>query len=142
MPLLGWALGLRFASLVRGVDHWVAFVLLALIGAKMAYTALRAKRAEPRLDRSLRTNNWTLLTMAIATSVDAAAVGVTLPLLSQPVLIACTVIGVVTMLLSAAGVFIGAAAGGLIGKRAELIGGLVLIGIGTKFLIDHLLLGA
>ena len=142
MPLLGWALGLAFASIIRGVDHWVAFVLLALIGAKMAYTALRAKQAELRLDRSLRTNNWTLLTMAIATSIDAAAAGVTLPLLGQPVLIACSVIGVVTMLVSAAGVFIGAAAGALIGKRAELIGGLVLIGIGTKILIDHLLLGA
>ena len=142
MPLLGWALGLAFASIIRGVDHWVTFVLLALIGAKMAYSALSAKHAAMAVDRSQRTSGLALLTMSIATSIDAAAAGVTLPLLGQPVLIACTVIGVVTMLVSAAGVFIGAAAGALIGKRAELIGGLVLIGIGTRILIDHLLLGA
>lgn len=80
--------------------------------------------------------------MAIATSIDAAAAGVTLPLLDQPVLFACAIIGVVTLILSTAGVLIGAVAGTWIGRRAELVGGFVLIGIGTKILIEHLFFGA
>ena len=140
MPLIGWALGLALASVIREIDHWIAFVLLTLIGCRMIYGALNAPRGDPVTPASTATG-WALISAAIATSVDAAAAGVTLPLLDQPVLIACAMIGMVTLVLSTAGVYIGAAVGAMVGRRAELLGGLALIGIGTKILIEHLYFG-
>jgi putative Mn2+ efflux pump MntP len=140
MPLLGWALGTAFASSIRDVDHWVAFALLAFIGGRMVREGLKhhddataAARAPAR--------GWALLTIAIATSVDAAAAGVTLPLMEAPVLVACTVIGVVTLVLSAAGVLLGRLASSAVGQRAEVLGGLVLIGLGTRILVEHQFFG-
>jgi len=141
MPLLGWLLSLAFASVIRSVDHWIAFVLLVIIGGRMVRAGLSADPTVPTKKVS-PASGWALLTLAIATSIDAAAAGVTLPLLDQPVLFACTIIGMVTLILSTAGVLIGAVAGTRIGHRAELVGGLVLIGIGTKILIEHLFFGA
>ena len=140
MPLAGWALGLAFAAMARELDHWIAFVLLVVIGVRMAHAGLEPQPAgaEPRGTRRAR---WGLLTAAVATSIDAAAAGVTLPMLGQPVVLACAIIGAVTFAMSTAGVLIGAAAGALIGRRAEVFGGLVLIGIGTKILIEHLHFG-
>lgn len=141
MPLAGWGLGLAFASIVREVDHWIAFVLLAFIGARMTLAGLRPQATVPEA-ASVPASGWGLLAPAIATSIDAAAAGVTLPMLGQPVLLACVIIGAVTFVLSAAGVLIGAVAGALVGQRAEVLGGLVLVGIGTKVLIEHLYFGA
>jgi manganese efflux pump family protein len=138
MPLLGWALGIAFISIIRDVDHWVAFVLLGLIGGRMVREGLRADNAAS----APRSGKWALLTAAIATSIDAAAAGVTLPVLDQPILLACAVIGAVTLILSTTGVFIGKIAGALIGRRAEVLGGLVLIGIGAKILVEHVYFGA
>lgn len=126
---------------VRFVDHWIAFVLLVIIGGRMVRAGLSEAPDVPAEGGSLA-SGWALLTVAVATSIGAAAAGVTLPLLDQPVLFACAVIGVVTLILSTAGVLFGAVAGTLIGRRAELVGGIVLIGIGTKILIDHLFSGA
>ena len=126
MPLIGWGLGVAFAPIVRELDHWIAFVLLAFIGARMVYAGL-GPRFGGRTGCSTSTR-WGILAAALATSIDAAAAGVALPLLGPPVLVSCAVIGVVTFVLSTAGVFIGTAAGALIGKRAEVGGGFVLIG--------------
>ncbi len=140
MPLLGWMLSLAFAETIRAVDHWIAFALLAFIGGRMVHaglsagTELSAKDAPPA-------RGWTLLALAIATSIDAAAAGVTLPLLEQPALFACAVIGAVTLVLSAAAVLAGAITGTMAGRRAEIAGGIVLFGIGSKILIEHLFFG-
>ena len=141
MPLVGWALGLAFAAAIRDVDHWIAFGLLAFIGAGMVYAGLKGATGEPA-DAVANASGWGLVVAAFATSIDAAAAGVTLPILGLPVYLSCAIIGIVTFSMSIAGVFIGAAAGVLIGKRAEVIGGLVLIGIGAKILIEHRYFGA
>ena len=140
MPLVGWGLGLAFTAVVRELDHWIAFVLLAVIGVRMLHAGLVPQAAEPTL--AMRRSGWGLLATALATSIDAAAAGVTLPMLEQPVLLVCAIIGAVTFVMSAGGVPVGAVAGALVGRRAEVLGGVVLIGIGTKILIEHLYFGA
>lgn len=137
MPLLGWGLGVAFAGYISAVDHWIAFGLLGLLGAKMLREGLSKEEATvaPALI------GWTLLGAAIATSIDAAAAGVTLPTLGSPIATACLVIGGVTGVLCVAGVKIGAASGARLGKAAEVLGGVVLIGIGVRVLIGHLFFG-
>jgi putative Mn2+ efflux pump MntP len=138
MAAAGWALGAAFDRWIRDIDHWVAFVLLAAIGVHMLFESAHADSdaITPRA-----TGAWALATAAIATSIDAAAAGVTLPLLDMPVLASCVIIGGVTLALSSAGVYIGAAAGAMIGRRAEALGGLVLIALGVKILVEHTYLG-
>lgn len=138
MPLLGWAAGVAFASAIRDVDHWIAFVLLALLGAR---TLREGLSAEAGCDAAPSLSGWALLGAAMATSIDAAAAGVTLPTLGAPVLVACAVIGGVTLLLCAGGVLLGAAGGARLGKRAEVLGGVALILIGTKILVEHIFFG-
>jgi putative Mn2+ efflux pump MntP len=137
MPLLGWGLGVAFAGLIRNVDHWVAFVLLGVLGAKMLREGLHGDDATP----APALIGWALLGAAVATSVDAAAAGITLPMMGAPIAVACAVIGVVTAGLCFAGVMIGAASGARLGKIAEIIGGCLLIAIGAKILVDHLFFG-
>ncbi len=137
MPLLGWGLGVAFAGVIRSVDHWVAFVLLGVLGAKMLREGLRGDDATP----APALIGWALLGAAVATSVDAAAAGITLPMIGAPIAVACAVIGIVTAGLCVVGVMIGAASGARLGKIAEVIGGLLLIGIGGEILIDHLFFG-
>ncbi|MEQ9661656.1 MAG: manganese efflux pump MntP family protein [Parasphingopyxis sp.] len=132
MPLIGWALGTAFSGWFEAVDHWIAFGLLTILGLNM----LRASREDTEADPSL--TGWHLFAAAIATSIDAAVAGITLPLLSVPPLVACLTIGSVTAVLC----FVGALGGGHAGKRlegrAEMLGGLVLIGLGVKILVQHL----
>lgn len=137
MPLLGWSFGMAFASVIRQVDHWVAFVLLGLIGGRMVREGLAAGGQREQQARPLASGR-ALLVLALATSIDAAATGVTLIMLDQHILLACAVIGTITLAMSAVGVLAGKVAGVLIGQRAEVGGGLVLIGLGTKILIEHL----
>jgi manganese efflux pump family protein len=139
MPLLGWAAGVAFASAIRDVDHWIAFALLALLGARSLREGLSAEAGG--CDPAPSLSGWALLGAAMATSIDAAAAGVTLPTFGAPVLLACAVIGVVTLLLCAGGVFLGAAGGARLGKRAEVLGGVALILIGTKILVEHIFFG-
>lgn len=137
MPLLGWTLGLAAAPVVRELDHWIAFVLLAGVGAKMLWEArspIDCGAPAPLL------TGWALGAAALATSIDAAAAGVTLPLIGVPVLVSALAIGVVTLSLSAAGVAIGAAAGVRAGRTATIAGGVLLILLGTKILVEHTLL--
>jgi len=135
MPLAGWGLGTAFDETIRSFDHWVAFALLALLGAKMVREGLQGE-GEPR-----PLFGWALASAAVATSVDAAAAGITLPVLGAPVLLACTAIGAVTAVLCFAGVLIGAASGARVGRKAEIAGGLLLVAIGAKIWVGHQFLG-
>lgn len=134
MPAFGWALGIALAGVIEAVDHWIAFVLLGFLGLKMIYEGLQPDDGAPcgALD------GRALFVAAIATSIDAAAAGVTLPTLGLPVLLSCVVIAVVTGLFCVVGVLSGARLGQRFGKRAEIAGGLVLIALGTRTLGQHL----
>lgn len=141
MPLIGWLVGSRVGPLVQAWDHWIAFVLLAAIGGKMLWEARGAneadgdERASPAADPF---GTKVMLVLAVATSIDALAVGFTLPMLSAPFLLSLATIGITTALLSALGLFAGRRFGALLGKRLDLAGGLVLVGLGTKILVEHL----
>ena len=137
MPVLGWLLGRQFEALIKNVDHWIAFVLLALIGANMIREAV--KNEEENLNDSFSPK--TMLPLAVATSIDALAVGVTFALLDVMIVPAVTIIGVTTFIFSAAGVKIGNVFGAKYKSKAELAGGIALIVIGTKILIEHLFFG-
>jgi manganese efflux pump family protein len=138
-PLIGWSLSLLFAGLIESVDHWIAFGLLALVGGKMIQEGLTkdppGEESDPGKEKLA--SGWKLVTLAIAVSIDAAAAGITLPALGTPVLISIAVIGLVTFILSAAGVLIGRGGAKALGPQAEIVGGLLLIVIGTKVLVDH-----
>jgi putative Mn2+ efflux pump MntP len=135
MAGLGWALGASAARWVASWDHWLAFGLLALIGGRMIVEALRGGDQAgpvPGLD-------WrTLITLSLATSIDALAAGVTLPTLAAPVAVTVTLIGVVTLVLSLAGVAGGRWIGGRGGRLLEVVGGAVLIALGARTLAAHL----
>lgn len=140
MPLMGWALGSSVSRYIEAVDHWVAFALLALIGGRMAWGALRhgaGQEEEAPSDLSARR----LCLLAIATSIDALAVGVSMAFMNVPVFLSAVIIGVVAFVLSVAGGLAGRRLGKLFQRRAELVGGLVLIGIGLKILAEHTLGG-
>ena len=133
MPLLGYLLGRQFEALITNIDHWIAFVLLALIGANM----IKESRGEAeQLNDSF--SFWTMLPLAVATSIDALAVGITFAFLQVSILPAVTVIGCTTFVLSAAGIKIGHVFGARYQSRAELAGGIVLIVLGCKILLEHL----
>lgn len=134
MPAFGWALGVALAGVIQAVDHWIAFVLLGGLGLKMIYEGLQSSDMEVRTALDGRA----LLLAAIATSIDAAAAGVTLPTLGIPVLWACLVIAIVTGVVCIFGVLTGARLGQRFGKRAEVAGGLVLVALGMHTLTQHM----
>ena len=136
MPLLGYFLGAAFGVYIVAVDHWIAFVLLAIIGGKMIYESFQNGEEEKKGSASLSVS--LMLGLAVATSIDAFAVGITFALLpSVNILLAVGLIGLITFLLSAMGVWVGRIFGGT-GTWAERLGGLILIGIGVKILLEHL----
>ena len=139
MPFLGWLLGSQFAQYIESVDHWVAFGLLALIGGNMVREALSPEDEEesacPAADRL---DLKRLFMMAVATSIDALAVGITFSFFSVPIGPAVSIIGVTTFCISLGGVVIGNFFGTRYKQRAELTGGIVLILLGTKILLEHL----
>lgn len=138
MAAIGWAVGASFADMVQAVDHWIAFGLLLLIGGSMIRNAIGGEEDD---DAAATRSGWlALLTMAVATSIDASAVGVGLAMADVDIAVTATLIGVVTFLMGFGGVLLGRAAGPLLGRRAELVGGLGLIAIGAKILIEHILL--
>ena len=136
MPLLGWLLGRQFESLIKSIDHWIAFVLLALIGANMIREALGGEE-----DVNDSFSFKTMLPLAVATSIDALAIGVTFAFLEVQILPAILLIGCPPFVLSAAGVKIGNAFGSGFQSKAEIAGGVILILLGTKILIEHLFFG-
>ena len=133
MPLIGWGLGTALAGWIEAVDHWIAFAILSLLGVNM----IRASREDTVPGPPL--SGWPLFAAAIATSIDAAAAGITLPLLRLPIVVSCATIGIVTAALCFAGALGGSRASRHLEGRAELLGGLVLIGLGVKILIEHLI---
>ena len=137
MPLLGWALGSRFAVYIQELDHWVAFVLLGLIGGNMVREALGSAEETVCCDAG-ELDLRQLFLMAVATSIDALAVGVTFAFLEVAIVPAVSVIGITTFCLSLAGVAVGNFFGARYKRRAELSGGVILILLGVKILLEHL----
>lgn len=141
MPLLGWLIGDRVGPWVQAWAPWIAFVLLAGLGGKTLWEAYRHDDEDD--DEPQGEDNQfgfkTMLLLAIATSIDALAVGFTLPMLGAPLLLSLLTIGVVTAGLSVAGLLLGRRFGALLGKRLDLLGGLVLLALGVKILLEHLL---
>ncbi len=138
MPLIGYLVGSAFADKITAVDHWVAFVLLSLIGANMIKESFEKEEEGCRECDSLSIR--AMLPMAVATSIDALAVGVSFAFLKVNILWAVLFIGVITFTLSAVGVWVGTVFGTRFKSKAERIGGLILIAMGTKILIEHLFL--
>lgn len=142
MPGIGWFVGESLGNVLGAWDHWIAFGLLGAIGTKMLWEARGSDEqpcAEASSDRELF-GTRVLLLLAIATSIDALAAGVTLPMLGAPMLFSLASIGVITAVLSALGILVGHRFGGLLGRRLDAFGGLVLVGLGTKILFEHLAL--
>ena len=136
MPVAGWLAGLALKDYIINYDHWVAFILLALIGTKMIYESFKIKSAQKQTDTITTTM---LLLLALATSIDALAVGMTFSfLLADSLIIAVIIIGLITFVLSYAGFYIGKSFGHFFETKIEAIGGLILIAIGAKILIEHL----
>ena len=133
MPLIGYLLGINFRHMITSVDHWIAFILLALIGINMIR---EAREESEELDASFSVK--AMLPLAIATSIDALAVGITFAFLHVQIVPAITFIGVTTFILSVIGVKIGNLFGAKYKSYAEIAGGIVLILLGTKILLEHL----
>jgi manganese efflux pump family protein len=138
MPIAGWGAGRLAAGYIKRYDHWVAFVLLLFVGAKMIYEAIRGKKDGDDEKRDPH-NVYILLTLSIATSIDAAAVGVSLSCLDVAIVVPSIIIGVITFFISLVGTQIGCKIGDIFGSKIEVLGGIVLIGIGIKILFEHLL---
>lgn len=134
MPLIGFLLGFSFESFITKIDHWVAFILLSIIGGNMLKEALsnEEESSDDKVDFK------TMFPLAVATSIDALAIGITFAFLKVNILLAILVIGIVTFIISFIGVFIGNKFGSKYEKRAEIVGGLILILMGLKILLEHL----
>jgi putative Mn2+ efflux pump MntP len=137
MPLIGWLVGSSVGVFVEAWDHWIAFGVLGAIGAKMLWEA-RGEDPSSARDEQAPFAFGALVVLAIATSIDALAVGVTLPMLGAPLLLSLLTIGVTTAILSGLGLFAGRRFGAWLGHRMDAVGGLILIGIGTTILVRHL----
>lgn len=138
MPFIGWVLGKQFESYITSIDHWIAFILLGFIGGKMIVEAVKAKEEEvvEKTDAPLDLKEMFLL--SIATSIDALAVGITFAFLGTPIVEAITIIGITTFFISVIGVFVGNFFGSRYKNKAEFVGGLILVLIGLKILLEHL----
>ena len=136
MPVLGWLLGSGVSSYIEKIDHWVAFGLLAFIGVRMVIDAVRGDDAQKDIADPFATK--TLFVMAIATSIDALAVGISFALAQVDIWSSSIIIGIVTFSISAVGVLIGKKVGSVFKKSAGILAGIILIGIGVKILIEHM----
>lgn len=136
MPLTGWIIGIGLEKIINKFDHWVAFLLLVILGIKMILESLKKEEI-----KSANINNLKiLLLLSFATSIDALVIGMTFGLLPVNILIAVLIIGLTTFSLSLLSIYIGKKCGEIWSKKAEIAGGLILIIIGAKILIDHLML--
>ncbi|CBV42288.1 manganese efflux pump MntP family protein [Halomonas elongata] len=136
-PLLGWTLGLSMAQYVAAWDHWIAFGLLSLLGAHMIHEGLQNEEADATPRRSAPSFLRLVMT-ALATSIDALVIGITLAFMDANILWTSLAIGTATLLMTTLGVMLGRVINTMIGKRAEILGGLALCGIGVAILVDHL----
>lgn len=135
LTVVGYLLGAGFQRYIMAFDHWIAFLLLLYLGGKMVWENRKGTEEECHTDLL---DNKTLLGMSVATSIDALAVGISLALLDSEIVLQASLIGVVTFLMSVFGVYFGSSFGRRIDLRLDLIGGLILIGIGVKILLEHL----
>lgn len=135
MPIVGWSIGEALKGYISAIDHWIAFILLVFIGLKMINEALDKESIRKDIFQTR-----TLVMLSLATSIDALIVGITLPLIKMPFVISISIIGIVTFILSFGGFLFGRKLGMLFGKRIEILGGLSLILIGLKILIEHLII--
>ena len=135
MLVLGWLLGHTVVGAVEDYDHWVAFALLLIVGARMIDESLGA--GNPGRERTDVTRGLTLLTLSVATSIDALAVGLGLGFLGSRLAVASSVVGVTAFLVTLAGFLVGRAVGASLGRWAEVVGGMVLIGIGVRIVVTH-----
>ncbi len=136
MPVIGWGIGDKFKYLIESFDHWIAFILLLLVGGKMLYESL-SKNEDSNTDFQI-SNFYILITLGISTSIDALVVGISFGLLKVEIFTPVIIIGIVTFIFSSVGVIIGKKVGSKFGAKFEIIGGIVLILLGTKILIEHL----
>lgn len=134
MPFIGYLAGIGLESFIKEIDHWIAFILLGLIGGKMIYESL-GEQIENEIST---TSNKILLTLAVATSIDALAAGFTLNLFDVPFIVSILLIGLITFAFSLIGIFIGRKGGTFLESKAEFLGGIILIIIGIKILVEHL----
>ena len=135
MPVIGWLIGLSFSSWITPIDHWIAFGLLSFIGGKMIYESLQSEECEKKFNPL---DTGTLITLSVATSIDALAVGIGFAVLKDSIALAVTAIGCITFFLAFAGVFIGHKCGNLFANKIEILGGAILIFIGSRILFMHL----
>jgi putative Mn2+ efflux pump MntP len=136
-PLMGWALGMAASAHVAAVDHWLAFVILGLVGGRMLWGAVGA---DTPMERPRRHGTTLLLATAIGTSLDAMAVGVTLAFLDVDITVAAAAIGLATAVMATIGMLVGRWLGGRFGRVAEALGGVALVLLGAKILLEHTLL--
>lgn len=141
MPFLGWAVGASFSSYVSKYAHWIAFILLAIIGGKMMHEALtESEDCENGGEKDKSLSHKELLFLAVATSIDALAVGISFAFLNVPIFPSITIIGLTTFFISLAGVIIGNAFGAKYKNKAEFVGGLILVAIGLKIVLEQYLI--
>jgi manganese efflux pump family protein len=135
MPLAGWLAGQTVVNIIADYDHWIAFALLAYVGAKMIREGFRKGNSKEKADQ---TRGLPLLLLSVATSIDALAVGFGFSLLKAPIVVPAVIIGVVCFLMTVVGMLFGKALAKILGKKVEIFGGIVLIAIGVKILMDHM----
>jgi manganese efflux pump family protein len=138
MPVLGWLAGSAVHQYIEAFDHWIAFGLLAFVGGNMIHGAMKGDEARPDSSRD-PTSGWDLVLLSVATSIDALAVGLSLAMVGSAIAIPAIVIGIVAAAFTASGMVLGRRIGALWGKRVEVLGGLVLLGIGIKIVAEHIL---
>jgi putative Mn2+ efflux pump MntP len=136
MPIIGWLAGAALRTYISAFDHWVAFGLLGFIGGKMLWEALRHEEGPGHANDP--TSGWSLLVLSVATSIDALAVGLSLGMLGSTIVVPAVVIGIVAALFTTVGMVLGRRIGSFWGRRVEVLGGLILIGIGVKIVLEHL----
>ena len=134
MPVIGFILGMSFRDYIMAVDHWIAFILLGIIGANM----IKESMGEDEEDANDAFDIKTMFLMAVATSIDALAIGITFAFLNVNIISAVSLIGITTFILSAAGVFMGCVFGSKYKSKAEFAGGVILVLLGLKILLEHL----
>ena len=139
MPLIGWLLGSQFQQYITSIDHWIAFILLGFIGGKMMVEAVREWNEEETVEvMDAPIDHKNMFVLAVATSIDALAVGITFAFLNVSIMEACLIIGCTTFVLSVIGVVVGNFFGTRYKRKAEIAGGVILILIGLKILLEHL----
>ena len=139
MPFVGWLLGSQFEKYITSIDHWIAFILLGIIGGKMIVESVKPDKEDDEvkeMDAPLDLKE--MFVLAVATSIDALAVGITFAFLDYPIVEAITVIGITTFVISIGGVYVGSFFGNKYEKKAEFVGGLILVLLGVRILLTHL----